>query len=72
MKSMKAIANRASIRAAKSERKLAKAEAKLAKAEAKLEARKAKLAAAKKIHQAALSEAESYGVYASEGAEVGG
>lgn len=68
MKSMKTIANRAAIRAAKAESKLAKAEAKLAKAEAKLETRKAKLAAAKKIHEAAVAEAERVGVHYRESA----
>ena len=70
MKTMKTIANRAALRAAKAETKLAKAEAKLAKAEAKVEARKAKLVAAKKIHEAALVEAERIGVYSSESAAV--
>lgn len=66
MKSEKALANRAAVRASRAEAKLAKAEAKLAKAEAKLETRKAKLIAAKKIHEAAVAEARQLGVYSEE------
>ncbi len=69
MKSIKTIANRAAIRAAKAETKVAKAEAKLAKAEAKVETRKAKLAAAKKIHEAAVAEAVRVGVHCQESVE---
>jgi hypothetical protein len=70
MKTMKTVANRTALRAAKAETRLAKAEAKLAKAEAKLEARKAKLAAAKKIYEAATAEAERIGVYSQEASVV--
>lgn len=63
MKSEKAIANRAAVRAARTESKVARAEAKLAKAEAKVETRKAKLITAKKIHEAAVAEARQLGVY---------
>ena len=48
---------------------LAKAEAKLLKAEAKLESRRAQTAAARKIHQAALAEAERLGSYSGSGSD---
>ena len=70
MKSMMTLANRVIVRAAKSERKLVKSEAKLLKAEAKLQSRKGKVEAARKIHQAALGEAEQLDSYHSEATTV--
>ena len=56
MKPLLTLAEQATVRMAKAERKLAKAEAKLLRTEAKLETRKAKVAAAQQICEAAANE----------------
>ena len=58
MKRLLTLAEQATVRMAKAERKLAKAEAKLLRAEAKWESRKAKVAAARKICEAAAPDAK--------------
>lgn len=69
MKTLSQISDRVVLRVIKTEDKLAKAEAKLLKAEAKLESRRAQTAAARKIHQAALAEAERLGSYSGSGSD---
>lgn len=69
MQTMSQISEHVVLRVIKSENKLAKAEAKLLKAEAKLESRQAKAAAARKIHQAAMAEAERLGSYSPIGSD---
>ena len=58
MKALLTLAEQATVRMAKAERKLAKAEAKLLRTKAKLEMRKAKVAAARQIREAATNEAK--------------
>jgi multidrug resistance efflux pump len=64
MKPLLTLAEQATVRMAKAERKLAKAEAKLLRAEAKWESRKAKVAAARKICEAAAQEAKQLNSHA--------
>ncbi|HAB13983.1 MAG TPA: hypothetical protein DCE47_20060 [Planctomycetaceae bacterium] len=64
MKPLLTLAEQATVRMAKAERKLAKAEAKLLRTEAKLETRKAKVAAAQQICEAATNEVKQLASHA--------